>query len=217
MIKRNNVIDLQQNIAREVLNKLEIIDPACILAGGAPRDWFFDKPCNDLDFYLYLGDCTVSNLDARLKRLGFKGIKVLGHDDPTYKSLKKLKRVVEFEYLGMRVQVMEMTEPTYGCVIPHFNLDTSKAWWKGHRICTDGAFELAHMFEVFNYKPEELKTPYLVKMAKRYPLYDWVENGNYTDLIAAYAKKHGLVASCWEVTNHWREQTGKGSSTWWGF
>lgn len=49
----------QKDIARELLCKLEITDPNCILAGGAPRDWWFDKVANDLDFYVYWGDNTT--------------------------------------------------------------------------------------------------------------------------------------------------------------
>lgn len=62
----------QQETAREILHKLEITDPSCILAGGAPRDWWFDKVANDLDFYVYWGYNTTHTQDMiRLTRLGF--------------------------------------------------------------------------------------------------------------------------------------------------
>ena len=38
----------QQLTANDILSKLEIIDPYVILAGGAPRDWYFGDECRDL-------------------------------------------------------------------------------------------------------------------------------------------------------------------------
>jgi len=45
-------ISVEKSIADEVLSRLEVIDPTCILAGGAPRDWWLGQSCNDLDFYI---------------------------------------------------------------------------------------------------------------------------------------------------------------------
>ena len=67
-----HTIEEQQEVAKYVLQKLEIIDPCCILAGGAPRDWDLGTPANDLDFYLYLGHNSVFGLrNTKLKQLVF--------------------------------------------------------------------------------------------------------------------------------------------------
>ncbi len=43
----------QQDIAKELLDKLRSVDKGCILAGGAPRDWYLGRECRDLDFFLF--------------------------------------------------------------------------------------------------------------------------------------------------------------------
>jgi hypothetical protein len=54
MIKKqqNSMITEQQNVADSILKKLSAIDKNVILAGGAPRDWYFKHSATDLDFYL---------------------------------------------------------------------------------------------------------------------------------------------------------------------
>lgn len=46
------MIKEQQNVADSILKKLSAIDENVILAGGAPRDWYFNHTATDLDFYL---------------------------------------------------------------------------------------------------------------------------------------------------------------------
>lgn len=76
-----NKIKQQQAISLEVLHKLEITDPNCILAGGAPREWWFEKEANDLDFYVFWGENTTCNEDKlRLSRLGFSNVKMMGRN-----------------------------------------------------------------------------------------------------------------------------------------
>ena len=41
----------QKEVAKKVFESLTKVDPNCILAGGAPRDWYYGKEARDLDFY----------------------------------------------------------------------------------------------------------------------------------------------------------------------
>jgi hypothetical protein len=50
-----NVIQRQKSDAAILLKELKRIDPNVHLSGGAPRDWYLNKPCNDFDFYLSFG------------------------------------------------------------------------------------------------------------------------------------------------------------------
>ena len=49
-MNNGKTIDTQKYIATELLHILECVDPCAILAGGAPRDWYFNKPANEFRF-----------------------------------------------------------------------------------------------------------------------------------------------------------------------
>lgn len=203
--KDNKLIEVQKEIAKSVLKDLEVIDPDCILAGGAPRDWFFNKPANDLDFYVYVEQWQHARMGQRLNHLGYKDAIKLGHDDPTYKSLKALQEVWEFTHMGQRIQLMVMNKPTFSSVLDHFNLDTSKAWWKGYGVRYDSEFILAHMFKVLMVNADEPpKSAYVDKMTARYPNYLLTLRTSYDVYIKMYAIKHDLHRSDrWTVIDHW--------------
>ena len=131
-----NKIDNQQKIAREILHSLEIIDPNCILAGGAPRNWFFNKLANDLDFYIYIPDETMFRTELRFKRLGLdvKHVDFTSEKWEDYGIMKHLFRIYEMEYKGEKVQIMIMREPTFNSVVYHFGVSICKFWWKGYDV-----------------------------------------------------------------------------------
>jgi tRNA nucleotidyltransferase/poly(A) polymerase len=54
MASTSSLIVWQQSVADSLLARLEAIDPHCIIAGGAPRDWYLGRLANDLDVYLYI-------------------------------------------------------------------------------------------------------------------------------------------------------------------
>lgn len=62
-------------MAKEVYRKLKIIDPHCLLAGGAPRDWYFNQKCNDLDFYYVSTARTISACRKQLEQV-FCGVEI---------------------------------------------------------------------------------------------------------------------------------------------
>lgn len=53
-------IDYQKSVADIVLSKLELLDRYCIIAGGAPRDWYLGMEATDIDVYLYYPVNTTS-------------------------------------------------------------------------------------------------------------------------------------------------------------
>lgn len=54
-------IDEQQAVVVEVMRPLiDFIDRRCRVAGGAPRDWYFNKEARDIDIYLRCN--AVSNI-----------------------------------------------------------------------------------------------------------------------------------------------------------
>src|SRR5690606_9292813 len=50
--------------------------------------------------------------------------------DSEYKKNPDLHRVLETEIDGVKVQLMQMEKPTWGCVVDHFPLSICKAWYK---------------------------------------------------------------------------------------
>jgi hypothetical protein len=176
-----DLVKIQKEIAKEVLAGLEIIDPTCILAGGAPRDWFFGKPATDLDFYIYDARCDLGQT-AWMERLNktlldVKPLGLIEGKDPVdvdheYTSMEHLRYVFEGTHLGMTVQVMVMSEPTYNCVVDNFCTDLSKAWWKGHNVVPTCEFLLAHATRTIklcdNHNPS---ARYIKKIMAKFPTY----------------------------------------------
>ncbi|AUR87424.1 hypothetical protein NVP1101O_013 [Vibrio phage 1.101.O._10N.261.45.C6] len=169
-------VKIQQNIAREVLHKLEITDPNCILAGGAPRDWWFDSKANDLDFYVYWGSHTTCAEDKRrLDLLGFEGYRLMSQNplSELYGSIPELRRVWEIDYEGEYIQIMVMSAPTFNCVIPRFGCSVSKIWWKGYQLHPTTEFLASHHLKVNIIKGDyNAKESYVKKMASRFPDYE---------------------------------------------
>lgn len=65
----------QQQQANRYLTRIEqLLDPNAVLAGGAPRDWFFNRNAKDLDIFVYLGEQNKkpSYWKQKLEDVGFK-------------------------------------------------------------------------------------------------------------------------------------------------
>lgn len=129
-------IDKQKKVASEVLQKLESFDPTCILAGGAPRDWYFGNVANDLDFYVYFRpDLQRCFRDNQLEKVGLKNFRMKGKEDfdfpENYKRNPHLIAVYEGVYKKEKVQIMFMNEKTFKCVVDLFPFGICQVWWKG--------------------------------------------------------------------------------------
>jgi len=132
-------IQKQMEIADKILDKLETFDPTCILAGGAPRDWYFGKLATDLDFFVYFRpDLQLIYINQILKGIGFGNFQVKGSSDipENYKRNPHLLYVFEGEFCGEVVQIMFMDSPTFGCVVDLFPFGICQAWYKG-QYCVD--------------------------------------------------------------------------------
>ena len=173
--KNQTTIEHQQNVAREILHKLECADPHAILAGGAPRNWYFGKPANDLDFYVYLPETTCSFEELRWKRLGLNvtHVEYEHKRHNKYKNMPDLFRMYEGVLQGVPFQVMVMNKSTFDSVLPYFGTSICKVWWKGDDIRTTVEF-LMSVYQCKIYMQEGyLVTDYHIeKMSKYFPEYD---------------------------------------------
>jgi hypothetical protein len=175
-------IDQQKQIADEVLEKIELICPRAIIAGGAPRDWYFGTPSNDIDLYFSTQGDTQGVLLSQLSKL-FKGsefdLKFEWSKEKeeerqcTYKVMKTLRRIIDFEYKGVKFQLMEMnTLQDLFKVVDSFSTSICKVWYKGGQIKRTQDFRLTEKTKImFLNEDYEWSDPHPAKMKERFPSY----------------------------------------------
>ena len=176
VLLKPHTVASQKIVARKVLAMLEVLDPNCILAGGAPRDWWRGVPASDLDFYIHFNHGS-EHVERSLKAIGFTNLKMLGEDRPEYRGINGLRYVFETKVDGMTVQIMVMTRSTYGSVLDSFCYWNSKAWWKGGPVRITDEFYTAMTNKVFiNSTGDVVKDSYRDKMARKFPTFRFLED-----------------------------------------
>lgn len=129
-------VGAQKDVAEEVLDQLFSIDPFAIVAGGAPRDWYFNQPARDIDVFFHVAERTqITMIEHMLAHVGFAINRTNdGHHLPDiYKKNPKLRCVFNAKAQEVDVQLMCMSEPTFKCVLQEFPLSICKAWYKNGR------------------------------------------------------------------------------------
>lgn len=131
-------ITAQKAIAGTILERLKLIDPYCLLAGGAPRDWFYNKPANDLDFYFVSVANTVETNRKQLQNCLGVDVNMLMErdgqvrDNELYSSMPNLKRIWECVIEGQKVQLIQMTHNgDQFKVVDNMDVSICKAYWLG--------------------------------------------------------------------------------------
>jgi len=173
----------QQKVADDVLNRLEVIDPACIVAGGAPRDWYMGEVAKDIDVFLHLrNDLKASTQRGQIKRaLGLEELDYgkSGENIPEHYALNPhLQNVWDLEIDGEKVQIMLMTLPTYESVVPLFPFNICKVWYKGGTIRPEPIFRYGVKNKVL-IKMNELYGPehsYLNKIREKFKDYSYIKS-----------------------------------------
>jgi hypothetical protein len=103
-------IEQQKEVALKVLKKLSVLDPQAILAGGAVRDWYFEKPAKDLDFYVDVTNSNYQQSVAFFKEVLGIEPKDLGSDKVELYSNPRIERVIEGLFEGVRIQIIWVKE-----------------------------------------------------------------------------------------------------------
>lgn len=127
-------IEEQKKIADEIINKLRAVDPYCIVAGGAPRDWYFGNPANDLDIYIWQQHKTQHACIYQLECAGFEVFERGFKDDHRhmYETNAAIKAVYNVQGFGMQVQIISLNTSTFN-VIDTFPFSICKAWYTPER------------------------------------------------------------------------------------
>lgn len=140
-------VEQQKIIADEIYAKLQVIDPYCILAGGAPRDWYFGNPANDLDFYFYSNGSTIGAVRKQLEAQ-FGTVQLLMDRErcassPLYKTMEDLVRIWEMEYQGQKVQMIQLGNPrsTFK-VVDKMDVSVCQVWYIGGEVKLSENFKL---------------------------------------------------------------------------
>lgn len=200
-------IEQQKKIADECLDKLMLIDPYCILAGGAPRDWYDNKEANDLDFYIYSENPT-GIIESQLNSAGFEGLKVLNSTrgkefevrSEMYSSMKSLRKVFETTYKDMKIQIMVMGQKTFSCVVPNFGATISMFWYKGGTIRYNFEAIASFKYKVIGYRDDfTCKETYYKKLKDRYKSYSFVRMSSFDKVINNSMKRdlwEEVISSC---------------------
>lgn len=106
------MIEKQKEVAKKVYSMLSLADPDCVLAEGAARDWYFNEPANDLDFYFCSTAMTMGRTKFQLEAVGFAEVKHVAnpHTSELYKSMNGLVRIWECALDGFKVQMIQMAD-----------------------------------------------------------------------------------------------------------
>ena len=168
----------QMDIAECVYDIFRGIDPHCILAGGAPADWWLNRPANDLDFYYYVPHTWTNpvtdkqiernNRRGLLQKVNTKSIK----KSSQYEHMQDVKNITEYEYDGMQIHLIRMVEPTFG-LHHNFSAGVTEAWWTPER----GLEYSKRFLDGHNNKVISVGAQYTVdnrhiqKLMKKYPDY----------------------------------------------
>ena len=185
----------QKTIAKELLNKMEVIDPYAILAGGCPRDWYFNKVANDLDFYVHIKAETMQATELRMKRLGLdiSPMSWESNDEHEYKCMEHLHAVWDGVYKGQKFQVMVMNESTFTSVVNKFGSSVCMAWWKGGKVEPTLPFLLSHHMKVIFLKDDyTAKEKHVAKMVARYPDYNVLGYDKFESIKHRFAMKENI-------------------------
>ncbi len=120
-------IDRQKEIGLEILSTLQQEFPT-ILAGGAPRDWYFGKEAQDLDFFVLgfpsqeeiedaLGEAIEPSVEKEYEDMGF--------------------RTFNFERDGQAIQVMACKDDSLVGVVSRFPVSLCQISFDGEFHASD--------------------------------------------------------------------------------
>lgn len=171
-------INRQKNEARDLLDRLTLLDPSCAVLGGAPRNWHLGHLANDIDIFLYLPRNIQGQGQLRLtlKRLTGHDWKILQGDDGAayeYKANAQVQDVYQAVLpSGQHVQVIRCSNYALAQV-PFFPLSISQCQWhpEEDQVLGTKAFDqsVKHkvIWKTLDHYPDSHK--YILKIRKQFP------------------------------------------------
>lgn len=174
-----NKIEHQKQVANKVLNELELIDPYCIVAGGAARDWYLGKSATDIDVFIYAPQFKTNTF--RLNTLTKLGFNITDkYENWTTNEIYKGNKLVEHLYNTVvnneKVQLIFMKQSTFTSVVNTFPISISKAWYKNNEIKITNDFNNSVKHKIIWKTVEEYTetNKYLLKIRDKFSDYKYV-------------------------------------------
>lgn len=135
----------QKLLAMHALDCAESFDPTCIVAGGAPRDWYFGNMAKDIDLFVHLRPGLGSQYIVKmLNRSGLRVKKFMDSQDlPKGYRINPHITCVADVAVGDEccpVQVIVYDKPTWN-ITEEFPVSISQIWFKGDKTGYDRVFE----------------------------------------------------------------------------
>lgn len=128
-----DIISKQMETANKVIKRLRAVDPYCIVAGGAPRDWYFGNAANDIDVYIWQQHHTQRAKIRQLKCAGFD-VSPVGYDDnrEMYEKNKMIEFVFDVKGYEEKVQIISLSCKTFD-IVKTFPFSICQAWYTPER------------------------------------------------------------------------------------
>jgi len=216
---REHKIREQKDFANVILNKFKENNIECYLMGGAPRNWYFNKEANDLDFYIHQNndfDRIVKFLKEEfidLKELGnseyideepgfefdnndnllFKGLKlnVSEHINDYISKMPSLKKVFECKYYNVqKYQFMIVSRNPMNIINDEFGTTISQFYyWNDKIFCTGKAKFSIETKTIYFKDGYDLENKYIKKMKEYFPDYEFKSDRFYEEDFIDYAKE----------------------------
>lgn len=179
----------QKQVADKVLGKLELLDPRCIVAGGAARDWYLNKPAKDIDVFLYAPHLHLASIRVNaLRKLGFDITSAYENwnIDEIYKHNKYVKCLYNTVVDGENVQIIFMIESTYTSVVDMFPISISKVWYKNQQIKLTDDFKNSVKHKIiwrtlYSYLEDD---KYINKIKDKFSDYEYVTTAEAVQIIS---------------------------------
>ena len=163
-----DMINAQKGIASIIHRELSLVDPECILVGGAPRDWHFNREASDLDFF-FIPSQSISIEDVMS---GISLINKLSTPDHHLCSLiPEPLKIWEGVFEGMKIQLVEMSsEAVMRVAVDELHLSISKIYWTPNKgIQMHSQFiETLKSKVIYGKEGYDLKSTYAQKILHKY-------------------------------------------------
>lgn len=163
-------ISAQQGIAKYLFEKLRRLDYRVMLAGGAPRDWYFQREATDLDFYVRMP--TIASGREAIQALESVGLIVEELGEAYNDSDTDIAYVTEGTYGGVTFQVMFINVHNTS-VLNTFDISLCQIAWT-----PEAGFELSDIFmlgeiERTVYYTGAKYSKHAIRVRSKYPMYIW--------------------------------------------
>lgn len=177
---KKEIIDHQQAVAKKVFSVIKNkLDQYAIIAGGAPRDWYFGNPCKDVDIFINPTKNSGQWLVNFLVNEGCDVTKKVASEDllEHYRS-EHIRNVIWFSYLGVEFNLIVVTGSTFN-IVDTFPISVSKIWISDKRFrygkSTD--FVLSEKYNVmFKTTEDDNRESYIRKMCDKFPEMSYFAN-----------------------------------------